>query len=110
MKEAELRKLARCCCCQRLIGETEVPIFYVLTLERYAMDLSAVVRQSALETMVGSVVVAQALGPNEDLAKPLMIPRREMVCEKCSHIATVSRVALTPRITTQEVTVEGDDD
>lgn len=47
------------------------PIFYRVTVEQCGLDRSAIQRQAGLEMMVGSPVLADALGPDEDIAKIL---------------------------------------
>jgi hypothetical protein len=83
MKEAELREYARCACCNRLVGESGVPLFWKVTIERYGMDVQAMTRQNALARIVGNPRIANALGPDEDMAHAMMPPHVLAVCETC---------------------------
>lgn len=86
MKERELRELATCFICRKRIGEAHpLGIFYKLTVERFMIDVAALRRQAGLEAMMnGSVAIAQALGPDEDLAKQIMKPTTISICETCA--------------------------
>jgi hypothetical protein len=84
LTQAELVPLATCVCCQRKIGKTGAPLFYLLTIERHGLDAGAIRRASGLEAMLGSPMLAQVMGPNEALTVPVMPPVRAMVCESCS--------------------------
>lgn len=90
MKEQELRKVITCSLCGKKAPECGVPLFYRVRIERWGIDLGAVRRQSGLELMFGgtagaAVALAQAMGPDEDMAKPVMDPVTITVCETCSH-------------------------
>lgn len=84
MKEKELRELATCAACKRKIGETDYPFFYKVKVSRFGLDKGAMDRQAGLEMMVGSVEIAQVMGPNEDLAQEVMKEKTIMICEDCS--------------------------
>lgn len=85
MKERELRAHATCSMCRKKIGESGVPLFYRVTLERFGVKLDAVRRQTGLEMMLnGHVAIAQAMGPDEDMAVPVMEKLVLVVCESCS--------------------------
>lgn len=94
MKEKELRKVVTCSLCGKKAPECGVPLFYRVRIERWGIDLGAVRRQSGLELMFGgtaggAVALAQAMGADEDMAKPIMQPRELTVCEPCSMKRTV---------------------
>lgn len=82
-KEDELRKLATCAVCARKIGQTGIPLFYVLTMERHGVNLPAAGRQDALGRMIGSAMLATVMGPGEVMTIPVMDRIRFMVCEDC---------------------------
>lgn len=84
MKEAELRKLATCAICKKLLGNCGMPVFYKVTIERFMLDVQAVNRQAGVEMIVGHPAIAAAMGPDEDLAQSLYAPRTVMVCNGCS--------------------------
>ena len=86
MKERELREACICCLCCKKIGETGLPIFYRVRIERHGLDAHAVRRQAGLEMMLGGhVAIAQAMGPNEDMTQELMEPKTVTICEMCSQ-------------------------
>lgn len=85
MKEIELRRHATCSMCRKKFGECGSPLFYRITLERFGIRLNAVRRQIGLEMMLGGhVAIAQAMGPDEDMAVPVMEKLVLVVCESCS--------------------------
>lgn len=85
MKEHELRAHATCSLCRKKIGATGIPLFYRVTVERFGVKLDAVRRQAGLEMMLGGHVrIAQAMGPDEDMATPVMEKLVLVVCESCS--------------------------
>lgn len=85
MKECELREAATCAACGDKIGASGLPLFWRVTLERWGVLLDAVRRQAGAEMMMGSVAIAQVLGPNEDMAKRLGDPETITVCESCAE-------------------------
>lgn len=84
MKEAELRKYAKCSICGRLIGHTGLPLFWTVRIERFGIDMRAVQRQDGLSAFLGSASLAGVMGPNEDMAQRLMEPVTLSVCETCA--------------------------
>lgn len=85
MKETELRKFATCGLCKKKVLQSGLPLFYRLTVERFGIKMDAVNRQAGLEMMLGgSAFVAQAMGPDEDMAEPMMEPLSIAICEKCA--------------------------
>jgi hypothetical protein len=84
LKEAELRKVATCAICQRLIGRTKLPLFYLVSIERHGIDLNAVNRHAGLEALIGSPRIASVMGTDEDMTAVLMERKTIMVCEECS--------------------------
>lgn len=83
MKEAELRNHTHCNLCHRKIGECGIPLFWRVTVERFGVDLQAVQRQDGLGQFLGSTAISGAMGPDEDMAKPMMDPVTLTVCETC---------------------------
>lgn len=85
MKEQELRKHTTCCLCQKKLGQTGTPLFWTLEAKRYILDLAALERQQGLAMQLGgNGLLAHHMGPNEDLAKPIMQPAALTVCEPCA--------------------------
>ena len=84
MKRAELLKHAKCSLCGKGIGHTGLPLFWRLTVERFGVDIRAAQRQDGLGAFLGSHALAAVMGPDEDLAKPMMeAPAVLTVCESC---------------------------
>lgn len=83
MKERELREHAICSLCERKIGHTGLPLFWRGTVERFGIDAGAVQRQHGLGLMLGAPL-AMIMGPDEDMAEPIMEPVRLTVCETCA--------------------------
>lgn len=85
MKELELRQRATCAVCQSGIGATGLPLFWVLTIERFGLDMQAIQRQQGLTMMLGGHAgIASVMGPDEDMAKPMMEPVKVSICESCA--------------------------
>jgi hypothetical protein len=85
MKEQELRACATCGLCHKKIGDSGLPMFYRVRIERYGVKLDAVKRQTGMELLLnGCVPLAQVMGPNEEMTMPLMEPIEFTVCEDCS--------------------------
>lgn len=86
MKEAELRKHCTCALCGNKIGATGMPLFWRVTIERFGILMPAVQRQTGLAMMLGSASLAGFMGPDEDMAKPMMDAVTISVCETCGVI------------------------
>lgn len=72
MRERELREHATCSACGQKIGHTGVPLFATVTVNRYMVNMRALQRQQGLTMMLGGeAVLAQVMGPDEDMAKVL---------------------------------------
>jgi hypothetical protein len=84
MKEMELRKHATCALCGNRILASGIPLFWRVTVERFGVDLRALERQQGRAMMFnGNATLAYHMGPDEDMAKPLMPPVVLTVCEPC---------------------------
>lgn len=92
MKEAELRECTTCALCGQLIGVSGLPLFWRVTVERYGIDMHAVRRQDGLAAFMGSSHLAAVMGPDEDVARPMMEPVKLTLCEPCGMAET--RVAV----------------
>ena len=85
MKEKELRERAECGICDRKIMKSASPLFYVVSIQRFGVEMRAVHRQAGLEQFLGgSVAIAQAMGPDEDMATELTDKKELTVCEGCA--------------------------
>lgn len=90
MKESELRKHAICSLCHRKIMADDLPLFYVVTIERFGIEMNAVNRQQGLTMFLGGHAgLAGIMGPDEDMATPLMEKKTLTICENCSTRTTV---------------------
>lgn len=63
-----------------------MPIFWTLKVQRHGIDMKAVNRQAGMEMMMnGHVPLAQILGPNEDMTKPLSVEVKLTACDNCAY-------------------------
>lgn len=100
MKEAELAKHTTCSCCGRLVTQTGLPLFWVVRIERYGISLPAMKRQMGLSDFLGgNSALARIMGPDEDLARPMMDAVTATLCERCAvdsdgpQIAAIAEMA-----------------
>lgn len=85
MKEKELRAYSTCSMCKKKLGQTSLPIFYRVTIERFGLDAGAIQRQQGLGMLLGgNGFLAMHMGADEDMAIPLMDKLTLVVCEDCS--------------------------
>lgn len=84
MKEQELFRYTDCAACRQKIGHTGPPLFWRVTIERFGVDLAKVRRQDGLAVMLGSARLAAVMGPDEELATPMMEPVTVALCETCA--------------------------
>lgn len=84
MKERELRQIADCKKCGKPFGHTGLPVFWRVTVERHGVDLRAVRRQDGLAQFMGNAALAQVMGPDEEMTKPMMQPVTLTLCETCA--------------------------
>src|SRR3972149_1012103 len=84
MKEKELRKRAICGICKRKVLELRIPLFYVVEIQRFGIDLNVVHRQAGLEQFIGNPLIAQVMGPDEDMATEFTEKETITVCESCA--------------------------
>jgi len=95
MKERELREHSECSLCHRLIGHTGIPLFWTVKVCRYGVDLAAMKRQDGLAAMLGGHPgIAQAMGPDEDMANAVMEQVELTLCESCAMECDVAMTAL----------------
>lgn len=85
MKEAELQKHTKCDSCRRPVLASGLPLFWRVTIERFGIDMQAVQRQQGLTMMLGGhAMLAAAMGPDEDMAVPVMDKVTRTLCETCA--------------------------
>jgi hypothetical protein len=86
MKEKELRELAECGVCHKPFGHTGIPLFWRVRVTRYGINLRTVKAQDGLAQMMGgSSELAAVMGPDKDMASPVMGPVEVTVCEACAN-------------------------
>jgi len=98
MKEKELRKNAICGLCGKKIGDTGLPLFWRVKIERWSLNMDAVIRQQDLTMMLGHAGLAQAMGPDEDMAEKLY-EAEITVCENCATSENIPLMAMAERAT-----------
>lgn len=82
MKAAEIEK---CLLCGQGVMHNGGIAFYRVRLQRLVADVGAVRRQAGLEMMLGgNAAIARAMGPDEDMAKPLGDEQSFLVCDACA--------------------------
>lgn len=79
MKRSEIES---CFWCAKGIAHAG-PVFYRVTLDQLVLDRRAIERAAGLEALTGSVAIACALGPDEDLARTVQI-KRKLLCAECA--------------------------
>lgn len=85
LKEAELRTLARCAVCEKLLGQTGTPIFFKTSLELHILNPAAVQRQQGLTSLLGgSAHLAAAMGQDEDMTASFHPAHTFMICNICA--------------------------
>lgn len=97
MKREELFRLAECCVCKNQIGNSGLPFFYKVVIERYGVLADAVRRQDGLSAMLGSQQLAGVMGPDEDMAQLMDGPKSFSICETCSIEQSVIVAFLTEK-------------
>lgn len=82
MKREEFKK---CACCGHGMMACGAAIFWRVNIEMFAINVRAVQKQHGLEMMLGSPVLAHALGPDEDLAVRIEMGDSDpmLVCNDC---------------------------
>ena len=82
MKEDELRKYTTCDKCGNKIMQNGNLNFYRVTVKGYLINLGAVQRQDGFATMIGSSMLANVMGRNEDMAMQ-MSDKTVTICADC---------------------------
>lgn len=83
MREEELLEHADCSICNRKIGACGVPLFWTAEIKRHGLKIDAIRRQDGLAALIGSPVIANALGPDEEMTEEL-ISQTITICEECA--------------------------
>lgn len=78
MKRVDIKN---CNICEQGVGSNLM--FYRIVVETFILNIQAIQRQNGLEQMMGgNAEIAQAIGPDEDLAKCLTT-KTLFICQKC---------------------------
>lgn len=83
MKAQEIIKVAKCANCGNPFGKTGAPFFYRVSIETFGVDFAAMRRYDGLAMMMGSTALANAMGPDEDIALPVGEPVKVTLCSDC---------------------------
>ena len=86
MKEKELREIASCGVCGKPFGHTGLPLFWRVKMERHAIKIDPIQRQTSLGMMLAPTL-AMEMGPDEDMTE-LLHEKTITVCEDCCTKAT----------------------
>lgn len=81
MKEKDLRP---CDLCEKALAHDGVPLFYRVRIEIMGLDLSAIRRQVGLGMLIGNAAIARVMGPDEDMAKPVVPAEDVIICRECA--------------------------
>lgn len=89
MKGKELRSIAVCASCGNKIGASGIPVFTRIRIQRFGLNLKALQEQDGLAAAVGSTIVAQAMGSDQDMAMSLTDEVLASICSGCEQIPVV---------------------
>src|SRR4051812_43025168 len=82
LKQEDLRP---CSFCGKGVMHTGIPQFFRVTIERMVANRQAITRQHGLEMMMGgNALLANIMGPNEDMAEVLDSVQNALVCHACA--------------------------
>jgi hypothetical protein len=80
-------------CGEGLLHNQWNPMFFRVTLERHVVDMQAVHRQAGMEQFIGganpsphAVAIANVMGLDEDMSKPLGAIPIFLVCGDCAGV------------------------
>lgn len=74
-----------CCICNKGVMNQGIPIFLRITVERFGVDRAAVDRAHGMELMMGgNALLANIMGPDENLAKKIDGEKDLLICHGCS--------------------------
>lgn len=83
MKQSDIKQ---CVGCGEGVMHDNQMTFYTVKITQWVVDLGAVQRQHGMEQMMGqAAALAQVMGPNEDIAKPLEAEKDVWVCGWCAN-------------------------
>lgn len=75
-----------CHLCKKGIAHDGHFLFLKIRVQRYGLDAGALKRAHGLEMMMGgNAMLANIMGPNEDLAKPVDDSGDLLICHECGE-------------------------
>lgn len=100
--ETEIRasQVQQCGLCQQGIMHNQMPVFYVLRIQRFGVHLPGIQRTHGMEQFFGgNVQLARAMGADEVIAKSITPEGLIWICESCSTgrngpVALIAEIAL----------------
>lgn len=84
LRERQLVALGPCVVCGQPQLCADIT-FYKIRIERAGFQRSAIERRVGLQMVLGNSALAQAMGPDEDIAKVFDGPHEVFVHEHCAH-------------------------
>ncbi len=85
MKEDKLRAHATCSVCGERIGHTRLPIFWVISIEQYTINIGAIRRQDGLTALLGNHArLSQIMGTDAEMAELMLGPIQKTICATCA--------------------------
>jgi len=81
MKRKDVQKCANC---GKGVMHTKTPFFYTVKIDRCVIDPQAVQEVAGLEQMIGSVQIAQVMGPDPDIAHVFTEGKTVWLCDHCA--------------------------
>ena len=72
-----------CKLCGKPLMHTRLPLCWEVSMQRIGFDLKAIERETGFQMMMGSAQLAEAMGRNEDIGKPIGDTVKSYVCESC---------------------------
>lgn len=84
MREKQLRDAADCCLCRKPIGNSGLPLFFRVHIERHGVNAGAIQRQTGLAMMLGgNAALAMVMGADEAMTT-VLDSKSVTVCETCA--------------------------
>lgn len=80
----KVKDIKNCKLCHKPLLHTQLPMCWEVTVNRLGFDMGAIQRESGMRMFLGSNDLAEAMGLDEDIAKPIGDPVRSYVCETCA--------------------------
>ena len=79
------RNFKKCCICNQGMAHNGHILFLRIKVERFGLDHRAIQRAHGMEMILGNAVLANVMGPDEDLAKKIDESDDLLICHDCSE-------------------------